>query len=76
MSKHKSRPVSIQTVKPPAVDTSEMFCRTCCHYDRDEMLGICRRSPPTVFLTPSGHAISHWPPVKANDGCGEWSANG
>lgn len=73
MSKHKSRPVSIPTAKP-AVSVADMFCMNCSFYDADR--GLCLRHPPTVFLTPSGHAIAHWPPVKSNDGCGEWTANG
>lgn len=79
MSKHKSKPVSIQTAKSDlgiavrraadlAAELEETFCASCKHWDSE----FCRRYPPTVFRTPGGHPIAHWPPVAHDDGCGEW----
>lgn len=71
--KHKPKPVSIPMSKAAEKIPVELqICARCMYYEGR----ICRRKPPTVFLSPSGKALGVWPPVESDSWCGEWSANG
>lgn len=63
-----------------------MKCETCLHFknlgNNIQGIGECRRYPPSVSLIAipdpiSGKAspkpISHWPPVRRNHYCGEYT---
>lgn len=68
MSKHKRTPVFPEPPRPTDKEIERMICRNCGHHDGH----FCRRYPPTVFMTPAGEASLRWPPVPADEWCGEY----
>lgn len=49
-------------------------CSTCKYFmKQSDDQGLCRRSPPTVLVYPTGPTISVFPPMLADGWCGEFA---